>query len=125
MKRDRVSVDGLSIPLAANFFAPILIMASGENEQLIGLFGFLSARKRAEDSGIYLMEPYDPDRIPVLLSHGLVSAPIIWREIVLELMSEPDIAKRYQTLAFRYPTSYATAESAEFQKPAHTTARTI
>lgn len=115
-KRDRVTIAGRSVPLAANFSAPILIMASGENEVLTGLFGFLNARKRAKDSGIYLLEPYDPDRIPILLSHGLVSAPIIWREIVPELMSEPDIAQNYQILAFRYPTSYAIAESAEFQR---------
>ncbi len=115
-KRDKVTIAGRSVPLAANFSAPILIMASGENEALVGLFGFLNARKRAKDSGIYLLEPYDPDRIPILLSHGLVSAPIIWREIVPELMSEPDIARRYQILAFRYPTSYAIAESAEFQR---------
>ena len=115
-KQDRVLIAGHSVPLAANFSAPILIMASGENEALVGLFGFLNARQRAKDSGIYLLEPYDPNRIPVLLSHGLVSAPIIWREIVPELMSEPDIARCYQILAFRYPTSYAIAESAEFQR---------
>ena len=115
-KRDRVLIKGRSIPLAADFSAPVLIMASGENEHLMGLFGFLNARRHAKDSGIYLLEPYDPDRIPLLLSHGLISAPLIWREIVPELMSETDIARRYQILAFRYPTSYAIAESGELQR---------
>ena len=115
-KRDRILISGRSTSLAANFSAPILIMASGENEHLMGLFGFINARRHAKDSGIYLLEPYDPDRIPLLLSHGLISASLIWREIIPELMSEPDIARRYQILAFQYPTSYAIAESGELQR---------
>jgi len=48
----------------------------------------------------------------VVLTHGLVSVPIIWRDLIPELMSEPEIAERYQFLVFTYPSSYILPESA-------------
>ncbi len=113
-RRETVSVEGQTLPLAANFSDPVVMLVGGKNELLDGLFGFLNAKKRIEESGIYLLEPYDPNRIPVVLTHGLISVPIIWREIIPELLSEPDIASRYQILAFTYPSSYALPESGEF-----------
>jgi pimeloyl-ACP methyl ester carboxylesterase len=59
------------------------------------------------------MEPYDPNRIPVILTHGLISVPIIWRDIIPEFLSEPEIAKRYQFMAFTYPSSFPIPESAQ------------
>ncbi len=112
-RRTSLRVGGHNVPLAGNFSAPMLMMLDGRNEALEGLFGFLNAKKRAKEAGIYLLEPYDPNRIPVVLTHGLISVPIIWREIVPELLSEPEIAKRYQIFAFTYPSSYALVESAE------------
>tara|TARA_R110002096_G_scaffold242836_10_gene434705 strand:+ start:580 stop:2244 length:1665 start_codon:yes stop_codon:yes gene_type:complete len=113
VQHQKVQVGSQSMPLAANFSAPILLMLDGKNEVIEGLFGFMNAKKRAEESGIYLLEPYDPDRIPVMLTHGLISVPIIWRDIIPELMSEPEISTRYQIFAFTYPSSYAIVESAE------------
>lgn len=113
MLQEDLALSGRSLPLAADFSAPIALIMKGRNETAFGLDGFLSASDRLKISGIFLMEPYDPDRIPVLLVHGLVSSPYIWREILSEMMSDPDISKRYQFMLFGYPSSLPLVESAK------------
>jgi len=110
---ETVRAAGRTVPLAANYSGSFEMVLAGHNELLWGLEGFFNAKKRAKTSGIYLIEPYDPKRIPVILVHGLVSVPIIWRDLIPELMSEPDIAKHYQFMVFTYPSSYNVAESAQ------------
>ena len=109
---ETVSVGSRSLPLAADFAAHFAVILKGRNEALAGLQGFFEAQKRIENSGIYLSEPYDPDRIPVLLIHGLISVPMIWRDIIPDMISDPKISKRYQFMVFTYPSSYPLAESA-------------
>ena len=98
--------------LAADFSAPIALILAGRNEWMWGLGGFFNADERASAAGIFLVEPYDPNRIPVLLIHGLISVPIIWRDIVPTILADPELAKRYQIMIFTYPSSYPILESA-------------
>lgn len=113
VQRQSVNVGGRNYPLAADFSAPVELILKGRNEVICGLEGFFDAKDRIKESGIFLMEPYDPDRIPVILTHGLISVPIIWRDIIPEFLSEPEIAKRYQFMAFTYPSSFPIPESAQ------------
>lgn len=108
-----VPVGARRFDLKADYSAPIAVVLHGRNEAMWGLDGFFKADKRLEISGIYLTEPYDPDRIPVLLIHGLVSVPIIWRDIIPDLMSDPEISSRYQFMVFTYPSSYPVVQSAK------------
>jgi len=54
--------------------------------------------------GLIQLEPYDPDRIPVVFVHGLVSRPETWRNAVNALQEDPVIRKNYQFWLFSYPT---------------------
>lgn len=110
---ETVPVGTRSVPLEADYSAPLSVMMKGRNQVTWGLQGFFKAEDRLKSSGIYLLEPYDPDRIPVLLLHGLISVPIIWRDILPELAAEPDLSKRYQFMVFAYPSSFPVAESAK------------
>jgi pimeloyl-ACP methyl ester carboxylesterase len=107
-----VSVGQRQFPLAANYSAPLEVLLDGDNEFLEGLGGFIKAEKRREESGMFLSEPYDPNRIPVILTHGLVSVPIIWRDLIPQMLSDSDLASRYQFIVFTYPSSYYVVESA-------------
>ncbi len=53
---------------------------------------------------IVFLEPYDPDKTPVVLIHGLLSTPRAWEPLVLELMADPEIRARCQFWFFYYPT---------------------
>ena len=58
------------------------------------------ARKRR----LYLTAPYDPNKIPILLVHGLQSTPVAFLQLVTALESDPQIARRFQFWHFYYST---------------------
>jgi hypothetical protein len=62
--------------------------------------------------GVYLLEPFRPDRIPVVLVHGTVSSPGRWSELINELRGDPRIRARYQIWLFLYNTSHPITYSA-------------
>jgi len=51
---------------------------------------------------IYLLEPYDPNKIPLLMVHGLQSTPVAFAALVNALRSDPEIRHRYQIWQFYY-----------------------
>ena len=58
------------------------------------------------DSKLILLEPYDPQRIPVLLVHGLNSHPRMWTDIINDLRADPKLRGKYQFMLFYYPTGW-------------------
>jgi len=48
--------------------------------------------------GVYFLEPYDPDKIPVLFVHGAVGTPEGWKKIVKQLDR-----KKFQPWFYYYP----------------------
>jgi len=48
--------------------------------------------------GVYFMEPYDPNKIPILFVHGAVGTPSGWKTMAESLDSE-----RFQSWAYYYP----------------------
>ncbi|HEY2123471.1 MAG TPA: hypothetical protein VGH07_07740 [Chthoniobacterales bacterium] len=51
-----------------------------------------------------MLEPYDPDRILVILIHGLTSIPQMWVPTISSIESDPELRGRYQFWVFAYPT---------------------
>lgn len=51
-----------------------------------------------------MLEPYQRNKIPVVFTHGLLSDPFTWAEMLNELRSRPGISERYQFWAYEYPT---------------------
>src|ERR1041385_4254278 len=56
-------------------------------------------------SGVYLVEPYQPGKIPVLLVHGLLSSPLTWAPLYNDLLADPRLRERYQFWFYLYPTA--------------------
>ena len=54
--------------------------------------------------GIYLIEPYDSGRIPILMIHGLRSSPEVWRVLTLSVLADPNLHRRFQVWHAFYPT---------------------
>jgi pimeloyl-ACP methyl ester carboxylesterase len=103
-------VAGADYPLAADFTAPIVDRYRHIPEFSMALGGLLSPDTK--DARLGLTEPYDPQRIPVVLVHGLNSHPLMWRDVVNELRADPDLRDKYQYWAFYYPTGWPPAYSA-------------
>jgi pimeloyl-ACP methyl ester carboxylesterase len=70
----------------------------------VGLFGGFSTTKYPAPTGLYFLQPYDPDRIPLVFVHGLFSTPWSWAQTINGLQADPEIRKHYQFWIFAYPT---------------------
>ena len=98
-----VRVRGKVEPLAADFTAPIAFHPASRGLR-DGLMGFIHADKYVDTTALYMLHPYDPKRIPVVLVHGLVSSPQIWANVINEVEGNPQLRGRFQFWVFRYAT---------------------
>jgi pimeloyl-ACP methyl ester carboxylesterase len=103
-KQPTAIVEGKVRPLAANFSAPISYYEPPANLLLVGVMGALRSAHYEKKTGLYFLQPYDPDRIPVVFVHGLISTPFDWVKTINGLQADPEIRKRYQFWVFAYPT---------------------
>jgi pimeloyl-ACP methyl ester carboxylesterase len=111
-KQPMASVEGKTQPLEANFSAPISYYKPPSNLALVGLVGGFEATRYPAQIGLYFLQPYDPDRIPLVFVHGLFSTPFTWVETINGLQADPEIRKHYQFWVFAYPTGYPILYSA-------------
>lgn len=65
--------------------------------------GLINPHHSQAKRGLYMLEPYDPNRIPVLMVHGLWSSPMTWMDMFNDLRSFPEIRERYQFWFYLYP----------------------
>jgi pimeloyl-ACP methyl ester carboxylesterase len=111
-KQPMATVEGKVRPLAANFSAPISYYRPPSNLALRGLIGGFEATRYPARIGLYFLQPYDPDRIPLVFVHGLFSTPFTWVQTINGLQADPEIRKHYQFWVFAYPTGYPILYSA-------------
>ena len=103
-KQPMASVEGKTRPLAANFSAPISYYQPPGNLLIIGLISGLRSNRYIDKTGLYFLQPYDPDRIPLVFVHGLFSTSFNWAQTINGLQADPEIRKHYQFWVFGYPT---------------------
>jgi len=97
-------VQGKMRPLAADFSAPVSYYQPPGNLLLMGLMGGLRSSRYMDKTGLYFLQPYDADRIPLVFVHGLFSTPFDWAQTINGLQADPEIRKHYQFWVFGYPT---------------------
>ena len=84
-----------NVPLALDFSTPLAcFLNSLPDRNLISVM--LESDQQEDHSGLFLIEPYQPDKIPVLFIHGLMSSPDTWVQMINALKNDPVIRKRYQ-----------------------------
>jgi len=103
-KQPSATVEGKTRPLAANFSAPLSYYPPPANLMFAGLLGGFKATNYPAPTGLYFLQPYDPDRIPLVFVHGLFSTPFDWVKTINGLQADPEIRKHYQFWIFAYPT---------------------
>jgi hypothetical protein len=97
--------------LEADFSAPLAYYPH-QSELWNGLMGAIHADENMGITGLYQLQPYDPDRIPLVFVHGLISTPRMWRNVINEIEIDPVLRRRYQCWVFAYPTGNPPAYSA-------------
>ena len=103
-----IEVASRVVPLETDLSTPLAhFLDSPEFQETdISTWGLLNPGGAAETKvkGLYMVEPYDPARIPVLMVHGLWSSPTTWMEMFNDLRAYPELRKRYQFWFYLYPT---------------------
>lgn len=85
-------------------FSAALAYYPQKSELWEGLMGAIRVSEYMKTTGLYMLQPYDPDRIPLIFVHGLISTPRMWRNVINELETDPVLRRRYQCWVFSYPT---------------------
>jgi pimeloyl-ACP methyl ester carboxylesterase len=100
-----ISVDGRRVPLESDLTTPLAYALNQKELQDLdsSTAGLLNPAKAAKLQGLYMLEPYQPGKIPVLMIHGLWSSPITWMEMFNDLRGSPEIRDRYQFWFYLYP----------------------
>lgn len=105
-------LSGRTFPSQADFTAPLALGLAHEQPQKFGAAAMLDPEKFADKAGLIQVQPYDPNKIPVLLVHGLQSTPAAWTPMVNTLWADPVIRRNYQIWVFGYPSGYPIPYSA-------------
>src|SRR5260221_4051485 len=101
-RRSAVRLAGAQRPLAAHFAAPFAYYPNPR--LLLARSAMMHPRNYEQRTGLYMLEPYDPDRIPVIFVHGLFSILQMWVPTVTAVESDPVLRAQYQFWVFAYPT---------------------
>jgi hypothetical protein len=101
------------VPLESDLSTPLAYFLSEPQLEQFATVGLLEPEtllkkmRPGQDKpimGLYMMEPYDPNKIPVLMVHGLWSTPVTWMEMFNDLRNSPQIREHYQFWFYLYPT---------------------
>ncbi|MGA7216197.1 MAG: hypothetical protein WBX20_18495, partial [Terrimicrobiaceae bacterium] len=100
-KRDRAFLAHKERTLTADFGAPL---AYYPDPWLLEYAALLDPMHYGEREGLYLVQPYDPEKIPVVLVHGLMSIPQMWFPIIAQFERDAELRGKFQFWVFGYPT---------------------
>jgi len=96
-------IEGQEIPLSKDY-SLALAESTDSYQSISGIKYMFNPAAMGDLQGLYLMAPYNPKKIPVLLVHGLMSSPGTWLEMLNTLLSDERIRENYQFWAYTYPT---------------------
>ena len=115
LQQTDIAIDQTRVPLESDISMPLAYFLDDPvvSTNLFATMALLNADFASEFGGLYMLEPYDPDRIPVVMVHGLWSSPSTWMEMFNDLRGMPEIRKNYQFWFYMYPTGQPFWVSAE------------
>ncbi|MBR0238883.1 MAG: hypothetical protein IJQ39_12385 [Thermoguttaceae bacterium] len=111
IEKSTVEIQDKKVPLESDWTAALA--ASMDNLQVedvasVGLFtpdkllDVIPGSSRTV-KGFYMTQKYDPNKIPVIMVHGLASSQITWLDMFNTLRIVPEIRDRYQFWFYLYP----------------------
>jgi pimeloyl-ACP methyl ester carboxylesterase len=105
-ERPTLTLGANDVAVAGDRSTPLALQVSSGRFKTLELMGLLEPgfQRPGTDTGLYMLRPYEPGKIPVVFVHGLVSSPRAWAQTLNELRNAPGLAERYQFWVFLYPT---------------------
>ncbi len=105
-----ITVNGRKVSLQTDSTTPIAYQLNDAPIWDLGLQSFLSPGK--QKSELFMIQPYQRGRIPVVFVHGTASSPVWWGEMWNTLSADPVLRKHYQFAFFFYNSSLPVVSSA-------------
>ncbi len=114
LEQNTVSLGYRSVPLESDITTPMAYYLDEPLLQtnILATFALLNADFAKQYQGIYMLEPFDPNKTPVVMVHGLWSSPVTWLQMFNDLRADKDIRDNYQFWFCLYPTGQPFWESA-------------
>lgn len=100
-------VGKLKYPLAADWSAALEVYWDLTRVREDRMLGLLRPQELRSTTGLSSIQAYNPNKIPVILTHGLMSSAGTFDNLVNRLYADPEIRKNYQFWYFNYPTGVA------------------
>lgn len=113
MKKHQATIAGKDVLLENDFTTPLAYTIE-TTPRPKGLLGLLRVESWNEIKGLYLLQSFDPDKIPVVMVHGLMSSPDTWLPMLNNLLADPVLREKYQFWFFMYPTGNPIIYSSSF-----------
>ncbi len=104
LSSDEAVIDGRAVKLAADFTVPVAMLLEHRPVRLLSVKGMFHPEDYQDQVDLYALEPFRPEKIPVVFVHGILSSPKTWRDVIAELYADPVIRANYQFLVFAYTT---------------------
>lgn len=101
-----IEVAGRRVPLESDGSTALAFYLNNPrlNINEMSTTGLLRPDLTEAETGIYMLEPFDPQKIPVVMVHGLWSTPFTWMEMFNDLRGDPNLRRTYQFWFYLYPT---------------------
>jgi hypothetical protein len=106
LERTVIRTGGRSAPLESDITTPLAFYMDDPllNTSALSTLSMLDADTVDPYYGLYMLEPFDPEKIPVVMVHGLWSSPLTWLHMFNDLRASPELRARYQFWFYMYPT---------------------
>jgi hypothetical protein len=98
-------------PLAFDLSAPFALRVVSSPELVRDWLSFFGVDVPSRE-GLFLLEPYQAGKIPVVLVHGILSNPMAWIDLANDVRAVPGFADHFQIWGFRYSTEAPFLEAA-------------
>jgi len=101
-----IEVAGRRVPLESDGSTALAYYLNNPQLKLdkLSTVGLLRPDLTETITGLYMLEPYDPNKIPVVMIHGLWSSPLTWMEMFNDLRGDQTLRKNFQFWFYLYPT---------------------
>lgn len=106
LDRQTVAVGHREVALESDLSTPLAYFLNQPDFEIdkASTRGLLNPSEVENLQGLYMLEPFDPHKMPVVMVHGLWSSPVTWMEMFNDLRSDPYVRQHYQFWFYLYPT---------------------
>jgi pimeloyl-ACP methyl ester carboxylesterase len=104
-------INGHAVPLEIDVTTPLAYLLNRRPPQQ-GIKALFRTVEFTPQRGLYMLEPCQRGKIPVVFVHGLMSDPTTWVPMLNELLADVELREHFQFWFYFYPSGYPIPYSA-------------